>query len=51
MLETVGNNIDPKELAGILQRDGAAIVKDALAPANLSSLNLDVDDLLANTAP
>ena len=51
MLEIVGSDIKPKVLAGILQRDGAAIVEDALAPATLSGINSDVDDVLADTAP
>ena len=51
MLEIVGSDIEPKVLTGILQRDGAAIVEDALAPATLSGINSDVDDVLADTAP
>ena len=51
MLEIVGSDIKPTVLTGILQRDGAAIVEDALAPATLSGINSDVDDVLADTAP
>jgi hypothetical protein len=51
MLEIVGSDIKPTVLTGILQRDGAAIVEDALAPATLSGINSDVNDVLADTVP
>jgi len=51
MLEKVSNDEDPVELLGILQRDGAAIVEQALNPATLERLNSEVDGWLANTAP
>ena len=51
MLEIVGGDIEPKVLAGILQRDGAAIVEDALAPATLSGINSDVDDCSPTPRP
>lgn len=50
-LKIVTNDIDPKELAGLLERDGAAIVEGALDQQQLTNLNSEVDDVIAETAP
>jgi ectoine hydroxylase-related dioxygenase (phytanoyl-CoA dioxygenase family) len=50
-LETVSSNIDPKRLADILNRDGAAIVEQALVPNQLSRLNAELDEAVSSTAP
>ena len=50
-LQTVTNSIDPQELVGLLERDGAVIVEGALSPQQLASLNSDVDNHVAATAP
>lgn len=51
VLKKVGNDINPKELAGLLERDGAAIVEGALSQQQITSLNSDVDEVIAATAP
>ena len=50
-LQKVTNDIDPKELAHIMNQDGAAIVEGALDQQQLSRLNSEVDTVLAATAP
>lgn len=50
-LERVDGTIDAAELADILLRDGAAVVKDVLTKDQLSRLNADLDDAVAATAP
>lgn len=50
-LEKVDCDIDPKELSGLLERDGAAIVEGALEQKKLTALNSEVDDVIAATAP
>ncbi len=50
-LETVRNDIDPKALVDILNRDGAAIVEGALSQQQLGSLNSEVDEVIAETKP
>ncbi len=50
-LKKVSNDIDPKKLASILSEEGAAIVEGALDQQQLSNLNLDVDEIVAATAP
>ena len=41
-LQKVDNGIDPKELAGLMERDGAIIVENALEDDHLSALNLSL---------
>ncbi|MFT5111010.1 MAG: ectoine hydroxylase-related dioxygenase (phytanoyl-CoA dioxygenase family) [Parasphingorhabdus sp.] len=50
-LQIVTNDIDPKELADSLNRDGAVIVEGALDQQQLTSLNSEVDDVIARAAP
>ena len=50
-LKKVSRDIDPKELAGILNKDGAAIVEGALDRQQLSNLNSDLDEVIRATAP
>jgi len=50
-LQTVANDIDPKKLAALLEQDGAAIVEGALDTRQLTTLNSEVDDVIASTAP
>jgi ectoine hydroxylase-related dioxygenase (phytanoyl-CoA dioxygenase family) len=50
-LQKVDNGIDPKELAGLMERDGAIIVENALEDDHLSALNAELDVIIANTAP
>ena len=50
-LERVTNDIDPKELAKLLNRDGAAIVEGALDQQQLISLNSEVEDDISAAAP
>ena len=50
-LERVDGSIEAAELADILLRDGAAVVKGILTPEQLASLNGDLDDAVAATAP
>jgi ectoine hydroxylase-related dioxygenase (phytanoyl-CoA dioxygenase family) len=50
-LERVDGSIDPDDLCGLLERDGAVLVEDALAEARLTALNQELDDLVAATAP
>jgi ectoine hydroxylase-related dioxygenase (phytanoyl-CoA dioxygenase family) len=50
-LKKVTNDIDPKELANILNQDGAAIVEGALDQQQLTSLNSEVDAVMAATGP
>jgi ectoine hydroxylase-related dioxygenase (phytanoyl-CoA dioxygenase family) len=50
-LQKVTKDIDPKELARLLNRDGAAIVEGALDKQQLKSFNSEVDDILAATTP
>lgn len=50
-LERVDTSTDPKELAGLLERDGAVIVEDAVTPPQLAGLNRDLDGVIAETAP
>lgn len=50
-LRKVTNKIDPKELANILNQDGAAIIEGALDQKQLTNLNSDVDAVMAATAP
>ncbi|MCH9672108.1 MAG: phytanoyl-CoA dioxygenase family protein [Gammaproteobacteria bacterium] len=50
-LQTVSNDICSKELAALLERDGAVIVRDALSAAQLASMNMELDDIVAATAP
>jgi hypothetical protein len=50
-LKKVTSEIDPKELAVLLERDGAAIVEGALNQRRLASLNSEVDGIIAATAP
>ena len=50
-LERVDANIPAGELAGLLRRDGAAIVAGALSPRQLAAINAEVDDAIAATAP
>lgn len=50
-LQKVPGDIDPKELANILHKDGAAIVEDAFNQQQLANLNADLDNVIAATAP
>ena len=50
-LQKVTNDINPKALAAILNRDGAAIVEGALDSRQLTSLNAEVDDVIGATDP
>ena len=50
-LERVDGTIGATDLADILRRDGAAVVKDVLTTDQLSRLNADLDDAVAATAP
>ena len=50
-LEHVDASIDPVELAGIMQRDGAAIVLNALNPDQLASLNGELDGAVEAAGP
>lgn len=50
-LQRVEGSIEAADLADILLRDGAVIVKDALTPEQLAGLNGDLDDAIAATAP
>ena len=50
-LERVEVSIEAKDLAGVLQRDGAAIVLNALDARQLAAINTEVDGLIGATAP
>lgn len=50
-IKTVSHDISPKELADLLNKDGAAIVEGALNQDQLSSINSEVDDVIAETEP
>jgi hypothetical protein len=50
-LERVDASIEASDLAEILLRDGAAIVRGLLPPAQLASLNAEFDDVIAATEP
>ena len=50
-LEYVDASIDPSDLCGLLDRDGAVIVKNALNNDQLTALDGELDDLVAGTAP
>lgn len=50
-LEKVSPDIDPKALVGLLERDGAAIVEDALDQKQLQQMNAEVEDIITATAP
>jgi ectoine hydroxylase-related dioxygenase (phytanoyl-CoA dioxygenase family) len=50
-LERVDASIDTADLAAILLRDGAAIVRGVLPPAQLAGLNAEFDDVIAATEP
>jgi len=50
-LVSVDSSLDSKELAGILERDGAVIVTNALTAQQLTGINSELDDAIANTAP
>ena len=50
-LERVPGDTPTKELAAILQRDGAAIVENALDAELLRGINTDMDDIVGRTAP
>lgn len=50
-IQKISSEVDPIELARLLERDGAAVVEGALNLQQLSSLNSDVDEVMAATAP
>ena len=50
-LERVDADIEVKELASLMERDGAVVVKDALREEQLVSLNTDVEEVMTATAP
>lgn len=50
-LERLDSSTDAKAIAAMLERDGAAIVLNALTPAQLASINRELDGIVAATAP
>ena len=50
-LEHVHSSIEAGELAAILERDGAAVVHEALTSEQTKTLNAELDDVIAKTAP
>ena len=50
-LERVDVSTDARELAAILERDGAVIVRHALTDDRLARINAEVDGVIAATAP
>lgn len=50
-LERISASMDAHEISGILERDGAAIVTDALSPRQLQAINSEVDGVVAATNP
>ena len=50
-LETVDAHIDAKDLAALLERDGAAVVSGALNTEQLHSLNAELDAVSDGVAP
>ena len=50
-LEHVTSTVMPANLCAVLERDGAAVVEGALAPALLEGLNRDFDRIVAATPP
>ena len=50
-VETLSGDTHPKQLAEILQRDGAAIVENALPPQLLRQMNTEVDGIIKATQP
>ena len=51
LLQKVGCDTAAKELASILERDGAVVVENALSPQQLTNLNSELEPILASTAP
>ena len=51
VLQKVSNDIAPKELAKLLERDGGVIVEGAISQQQLTSLNSDLDNVVGATAP
>ncbi len=47
----VESSMDPAEIAGLLERDGAVIVTDALSPRQLKAINAEVDGIIGSTDP
>lgn len=50
-LERISSSADAQEIVGILERDGAAIVTDALSARQLTAINSEVDTVIAATNP
>ena len=50
-LQNVSCNTSAKDLAAILERDGAVIIEGALGQQQLSNINLDMEQILTSTAP
>jgi ectoine hydroxylase-related dioxygenase (phytanoyl-CoA dioxygenase family) len=50
-LKHVHSSIEAGELAAILERDGAAVVHEALTREQTKTLNAELDDVVAKTAP
>ena len=50
-LQQVDSSIDAQELAGLLERDGAVIVTNALDRDQLAGINAELDDAIAATDP
>mgnify|MGYP006137707751 CR=1 FL=1 len=50
-IKTVSHDISPIELADLLNKDGAAIVEGVLNQDQLSSINSELDCVIAETEP
>lgn len=50
-LERISSSTDANEIVGVLERDGAAIVTDALSARQLKAINSEVDGAIAATNP
>ena len=50
-IEHVDVSIEPSDLCGLLERDGAVVVEGALTGSQLHALNHELDDLIAATEP
>ena len=50
-MERVHGSTSSNELHALLERDGAVIVEEMIPSSQLSALNRELDDIVANTVP